>query len=60
MFSHKERMRLILTSIFSKFAKKVQNYRKEYFHSIDIFREVRAESEDEDSEEEIGNIEREL
>jgi hypothetical protein len=56
----KERSRQILTAIFSKFCKKQQNHTKEYFHSFDIFKEVGPDSEDEDSEAEIGQIEQEL
>lgn len=49
-----------MTPIFAKFIRKQSAHRKEYFHSLDVFRVVGAESEDEDSEAEVGQIEQEL
>lgn len=36
--SHEDRIRDILMTIFSKFIKKHQKQKRQYFHSIDIFR----------------------
>lgn len=57
-----KRVKEIFDKIFLKFIKKrrQRKQKQEYYHSIDIFREVLPESEDEDSEAEIGEIEREL
>ena len=46
--------------IFHKFGKPEQKQRRQYFHSVDIFKEVGKDSEDEDSEEDLTHLERQL
>jgi hypothetical protein len=58
--AHKERLQQIMAPIFAKCVRRQSAHRKEYFHSLDVFRPVGAESEDEDSEAEVGQIEQEL
>lgn len=55
--SLKERSRQILTNLFAKCSKKAKGEKREYFHAVDIFRPLQPESEDEDSEGDIGKVE---
>jgi hypothetical protein len=58
--SHRERSQQIMGPIFAKFSRRVTAHKKEYFHSLDVFRQVGAGSDEEDSEAEVGQIEQEL
>ena len=58
--SFQARAQDILDRIAAKFTKKAVKQRKEYFHSYDVFRQLGPESEDEDSEDDLAYIEREL
>lgn len=40
--AHKDRVQQIMTPIFAKFIRKQSAHRKEYFHSLDVFRVVGA------------------
>jgi hypothetical protein len=58
--NYEERMRDFLLNVFGRFVKKDQKKQRQYFHSSDVFREIGPNSEDEDSESELTNLERDL
>ena len=53
-----DRVKDILVSIFGKFIKQHQKQKRQYFHSVDVFKEVGEESQDDDSEDDLTNLER--
>lgn len=53
-------MKDFLKNLFTRFMKKDQKKRRQYFHSSDVFREIGPNSEDENSDNEMTNLEREL
>ena len=60
MQDHQTRVKEILSKISAKFIKKYIKQKQQYFHSYDIFKEVRPESDGEDSEDDVAYIQREL
>lgn len=43
-------------NIFGKFCKKYQKQKRQYFHSVDIFREISNNNEETDSEDDVGHL----
>jgi hypothetical protein len=58
--SFEVRAKEILDRISGKFVKKYVKQKQQYYHSYDIFKEIRPESEGEDSEDDVAYIQREL
>lgn len=58
--THRERSQQIMAPIFAKFTKRATAHKKEYFHSLNVFQQVGAGSDEEDSEAEVGQVEQEL